>query len=56
MPVVLAGLLLGALSALVTYGMSLDVQLAAITGGAAVALTWVGCAYLIAEERRDRRS
>ncbi|MFF9310154.1 hypothetical protein ACF1BS_04505 [Streptomyces sp. NPDC014748] len=54
MPVVLAGLLLGALSAVVTYGMSFDVQLAAVTGGAAVVLTWVGCAYLIAEERRDR--
>jgi hypothetical protein len=47
MPVFFAGLLLGALSGGITYGMSLDVQLAAIAGGAAVALTWLGCAYLI---------
>lgn len=47
MPVVLAGLLLGALSAAITYGMSFDGQLAAYAGGAAVILTWIGCAFLI---------
>ncbi|WP_432169123.1 hypothetical protein [Streptomyces sp. 1222.5] len=49
MPIVAAGLLLGTLSGAITYGMSLDAQLAAIAAGAAVVLTWLGCAYLIAE-------
>ncbi|MGW1961741.1 hypothetical protein ACWCPD_15865 [Streptomyces sp. NPDC001935] len=47
MPIFLAGLLLGTLSGGITYGMSLDVQLAAIAAGAAAVLTWLGCAALI---------
>lgn len=47
MSVFAAGLLLGALSGGITYGMSLDGQLAAITAGAATLLTWFGCAVLI---------
>ncbi|MFI1767465.1 hypothetical protein ACH41H_36200 [Streptomyces sp. NPDC020800] len=47
MSVLWAGLLLGALSAGLTYGMSLNGQLAAIAGGSAAALTWLGCAVLI---------
>jgi hypothetical protein len=46
-PVFVAGLLLGGLSGGVTYGMSFDAQLAAIAGGAATVLTWLGCAFLI---------
>ncbi|MFI5973593.1 hypothetical protein [Streptomyces sp. NPDC051452] len=55
MSIVAAGLLLGALSGVITYGMSLDLQLAAITAGAAVVLTWLGCAYLVAEPPQGRR-
>lgn len=51
MSAILAGLLLGALSGVVTYGMSLDAQLAAIAAAAAVVLTWIGCAFLIITDR-----
>ncbi|MFD4343461.1 hypothetical protein ACFWQ6_01025 [Streptomyces coelicoflavus] len=47
MPVFAAGLLLGGLSGLITYGMCSDGQLAAIAAGAAALLTWLGCAFLI---------
>ncbi|MFJ8153886.1 hypothetical protein [Streptomyces sp. NPDC094468] len=51
MPVVTAGLLLGALSGATTFGMTLDAPLSAIAAGAATALTWVGCAFLAFTER-----
>lgn len=54
MPVFLAGLLLGALSGGITYGMSLDLPLAGSAAAAAVVLTWIGCAYLAFEASRKR--
>ncbi|MFF0139742.1 hypothetical protein ACFYRN_25220 [Streptomyces sp. NPDC005227] len=54
MPVLVAGLLLGALSGGITYGMSLDGHLSAYAGGAAVLLTWLGCTYLAFEASRKR--
>ena len=47
MPVFFAGLLLGALSGGITYGMSLDGQLALIAGAVATVLSWLGCASVI---------
>ncbi|MCC9154855.1 hypothetical protein LZP81_31065 [Streptomyces parvulus] len=47
MPIFLAGLLLGGASGGVTYGMTIDGQLAAIAGAVAMVLTWLGCACLI---------
>ncbi|MFJ6730060.1 hypothetical protein ACIQPQ_34690 [Streptomyces sp. NPDC091281] len=47
MPVALAAPLVGALSGLVTYGMTGDAQLGAIAAAAAVVLTGLGCAFLI---------
>jgi hypothetical protein len=51
-PIVLAGLILGALSSVNTYVMSGDLTLAAYAGAAATALTWLGCAFLATESRR----
>ncbi|MFI6248980.1 hypothetical protein [Streptomyces sp. NPDC051016] len=42
MPVITAGLLLGALSGATTFGMTLDGQLSLIAAGAAAGLTWLG--------------
>lgn len=47
MPIFLAGLLLGGASGGVTYGMTMDDQLAVITGVVATVITWLGCACLI---------
>jgi hypothetical protein len=54
MPVFVAGLLLGALSGGITYGMSFDALLAAYAGGAAVLLTWIGCGLIAFEASRKR--
>ncbi|MGW4493766.1 hypothetical protein [Streptomyces sp. NPDC004376] len=47
MPVFVLGLLLGAVSGGVTYGLTVDTPLAAIVGMAAAFLTWLGIATLI---------
>ncbi|MFK0172665.1 hypothetical protein ACIQU5_28100 [Streptomyces sp. NPDC090306] len=52
MPIVLAGLILGALSTANTYVMSGDLLLSAYAGAAATALTWLGCLFLAAESQR----
>lgn len=46
MPVITAGLLLGALSGVTTFGMTLDLPLSAIAAGAATGLTWIGGLFL----------
>lgn len=46
MPVITAGLLLGALSGVTTFGMTLDGPLSAIAAGVAAGLTWVGGLFL----------
>ncbi|MFI6032987.1 hypothetical protein ACIBBD_02155 [Streptomyces sp. NPDC051315] len=47
MPVFILGIVLGAISGGVTYGLSADGQLAAIVGAIAAVLTWLGIASLI---------
>jgi hypothetical protein len=47
MPVFILGVVLGAISGGVTYGLTADGQLAAIVGVAAAVLTWLGLATLI---------
>ncbi|WP_394436208.1 hypothetical protein [Streptomyces sp. SGAir0957] len=47
MPLFLLGLALGGISGGVTFGLTADGQLAAIVGGIAAVLTWLGIAALI---------
>lgn len=47
MPLFLLGLVLGGISGGVTYGLTTDGQVAAIVGGIAAILTWLGIATLI---------
>lgn len=51
MPVITAGLLLGALSGITTFGMTLDGPLSAIAVGAAAGLTWLGGLFLGFDDR-----
>lgn len=48
MPLFLLGLLLGAISGVVTYGLTADSQLASIAGIIAAVLTWLGLATFLA--------
>ncbi|MFF5891201.1 hypothetical protein ACFY72_20820 [Streptomyces globisporus] len=48
MPLFLLGLLLGALSGLVTYGFTSDNQLSLIAAAIAAVLTWLGLATFLA--------
>ncbi|MFE7899208.1 hypothetical protein ACFU3E_17095 [Streptomyces sp. NPDC057424] len=47
MPTFILGVLLGAISGGITYGLTSDGQLAAIVGAIAAVLTWLGIASLI---------
>ena len=47
MPVFILGIVLGAISGGITYGLTADGQLAAIVGIVAAVLTWLGVATLI---------
>ncbi|MFF0166818.1 hypothetical protein [Streptomyces prasinus] len=47
MPVFILGLLLGAVSGGVTYGLTADPQLSGIVGAISAVLTWLGLATLI---------
>ncbi len=47
MPTFILGLLLGAISGAVTYGLTVDGQLAAIVGAITAVLTWLGIATLL---------
>ncbi len=48
MPLFLLGLLLGALSGLVTYGLTDETQLSLIAAAIAAVLTWLGLATFLA--------
>lgn len=48
MPLFLLGLLLGAVSGLVTYGFTSDNQLSLIAAAIAAVLTWLGLATFLA--------
>ncbi len=47
MPTFILGVVLGAISGGVTYGLTTDGQLAALVGVVAAVLTWLGVAALI---------
>ncbi|MDT6983721.1 hypothetical protein ACFSUJ_12105 [Streptomyces lusitanus] len=47
MPTFILGVLLGAISGGVTYGLTTDGQLAALVGAVAAVLTWLGVTALI---------
>ncbi|MFE5258267.1 hypothetical protein [Streptomyces coelicoflavus] len=47
MPTFILGVVFGAISGGVTYGLTVDGQLAAIVGGVAAVLTWLGIAALV---------
>ncbi|GAQ52092.1 hypothetical protein [Streptomyces acidiscabies] len=47
MPLFILGIVLGALSGAITYGLTTDGQLAAIVGAITAVLTWLGIATLL---------